>query len=105
MQAAALVRLWGTGHVEHVEPPPAPFHILAQQIMALSLQFGGIARQDWIRQVGNVPGFRSMEPDHVATVLAHMVATGILHDDHGVLWIGRRGEEEYGRGVVPMLDK
>lgn len=97
MQAAALVRLWGTGHVEHVQPPPAPFHILAQQIMALSLQFGGIARQDWIRQVGSVPGFRSMDPDHVATVLAHMVATGILHDDHGVLWIGRRGEEEYGR--------
>ena len=96
MQAGALVRLWGTGHVERVQPPPAPFHILAQQIMALSLQHGGIASQDWKAEIGNVPGFRTMAPEHVASVLEHMIATDILHNDHGVLWLGRAGEQEYG---------
>ncbi|MBA2558138.1 MAG: ATP-dependent helicase, partial [Chloroflexi bacterium] len=97
MQAAALVRLWGNGHVERVEPPPAPFHILAQQIMALALQHGGIARHDWRTEVGGVPGFRSMADEHVTWMFDHMIETGILHDDQGLLWLGRAGEEEYGR--------
>jgi len=96
MQAAALVRLWGKGHVEHVQPPPAPFHILAQQIMALALQQGGIARDEWRRQLGNVPGFRTMADEHVAQMLSYMIETAILRDDQGVLWLGRAGEDEYG---------
>lgn len=33
---------------------------------------------------------------HVASMLSHMIQTGILRDDQGVLWVGRAGEEEYG---------
>ena len=97
MQAAALVRLWGTGYVERIQPPPAPFHILAQQIMALALQHGGIGRADWRSQVGGVQAFQRMADEHVSGVLDHMIASGILFDDQGLLWLGREGEEEYGR--------
>lgn len=97
MQAAALVRLWMQGHVEHVQPPPAPFHILAQQIMALALQEGGIARPDWRAWISGMPGFRSMDEALVDSVIQHMLDTGVIFDDGGVLGIGRRGEEEYGR--------
>jgi ATP-dependent Lhr-like helicase len=97
MQAAALVRLWGTGHVEHVQPPRAPFHILAQQIMALALQHAGIARDDWRREVGAMPAFRTMADEHVAQMLSYMFEIGILRDDGGLVWMGRTGEDEYGR--------
>ncbi|MGH9161471.1 MAG: DEAD/DEAH box helicase [Vicinamibacteraceae bacterium] len=97
MQAAALVRLWMLGHVERVQPPPAPFHILAQQIMALALQEGGVARTDWRAGVGGMPAFRSMDEALVDRVIQYMLDTGVMFDDGGVLGIGRRGEEEYGR--------
>lgn len=96
MQAAALVRLWGSGHVEHVRPPAAPFHILAQQIMALALQYGGIGHEDWRNELRGVSGFRDMEPEDVEAMVRHMLATGILRDEQGILWLGEAGEAEYG---------
>ena len=36
--AAALLRLWKEGHVEPLDPPPSPFRVVAQRIMALILQ-------------------------------------------------------------------
>jgi ATP-dependent Lhr-like helicase len=96
MQAAALVRLWGTGHVEHVRPPAAPFHILAQQIMALALQYGGIGNNDWRNELQGVPAFRAMREQDLSSMVGHMLATGILRDDEGILWLGETGEAEYG---------
>lgn len=97
MQAAALVRLWGLGHVEHVQPPPEPFHILAQQVMAIALQHGGVARGAWRRAIGAVPVFSSMAQSDVDALLDYMCDVGILRDEEGVLWLGRAGEAEYGR--------
>jgi ATP-dependent Lhr-like helicase len=97
MQAAALVRLWGSGYVERVVPPPAPFHILAQQIMALALQHGGIGRGDWPSEIGGVQAFQRMSVEHVASVFDHMLAAGILFEDQALLWLGQQGEREYGR--------
>ena len=96
MQAAALVRLWGTGHVEHVRPPAAPFHILAQQIMALALQYGGIGDTDWRNELSGVSAFHTMDEEDLASMVTHMLTTGILHEDQGILWLGETGEAEYG---------
>ncbi len=38
-----------------------------------------------------------MSDEQVASMLDHMITTGILHSDQGLLWLGRAGEEEYGR--------
>jgi ATP-dependent helicase Lhr and Lhr-like helicase len=96
MQAAALVRLWGTGHVEHVRPPAIPFHILAQQIMALALQYGGIGQDDWRNELRGVSAFRDMDERDLASMISHMLTTGILRDEQGILWLGETGEAEYG---------
>jgi ATP-dependent helicase Lhr and Lhr-like helicase len=96
MQAAALVRLWGSGHVEHVRPPAAPFHILAQQIMALALQYGGIGHDDWRNELNGVSAFREMDERDLALMVAHMLTTGILREEQGILWLGETGEAEYG---------
>ena len=96
MQAAALVRLWGTGHVEHVRPPAAPFHILAQQIMALALQYQGIGDSDWRNELSGVSAFRTMDEQDLSSMVTHMLTTGILHEDQGILWLGEAGEAQYG---------
>lgn len=97
MQACALVRLWGTGHVEHVRPPALPVHIFAQQLMALSLQQGGIARNDWRRWFGGVSAFAALDAATVDGIIEYMLSVGLLFDDGGVLWMGPEGEREYGR--------
>ena len=47
VRAAGLTRLWKDQFVEPVMPPPAPLHLLAQQILALSQQESGIGVADW----------------------------------------------------------
>jgi ATP-dependent Lhr-like helicase len=47
LRAAALTRLWATGFVETVVPPPHPRQIAAQQFMALALQEGQFGSRTW----------------------------------------------------------
>jgi ATP-dependent Lhr-like helicase len=97
LRAAALLQLWSEGFVEPVTPPPEPFHILAQQLLALALQQGGIGRTAWRDWIGGMPAFAAMADHDVAAVLDHMVGRGLLHDDMGVLTVGGEGEREFGR--------
>jgi ATP-dependent helicase Lhr and Lhr-like helicase len=97
LKAAALVELWKTGYVEPVQPPPAPFHLMAQQLMALALQEGGIGRFTWWDWVGRMPAFAAFNDADKASVVAYMLDSGILADDQGILWLGRAGEDEFGR--------
>ena len=57
VQAAGLIDLWAEGYVEPIVPPAEPYHVLAQQLMALSLQESGIGRHTWMGWVRGVPGF------------------------------------------------
>ena len=97
LRAAALVELWSEGYVEAVEPPPEPYHILAQQIMALCLQERGLGRRDWPAWLRGVPAFAAMPAEKVQGVLDWMLAERILSEDEGLLWLGQKGEEEFGR--------
>jgi ATP-dependent helicase Lhr and Lhr-like helicase len=97
LRAAGLIELWSAGFIEPVLPPPEPYHILAQQLMALLLQERGLGRRDWWSWLGRVPAFARMPADRVARVVDWMLSEGILSDDGGVLWLGRRGEAEFGR--------
>lgn len=97
LQALGLVRLWGEGFVEPVEPPALPLHILAQQLMGLALQERGIGRHLWPEWIGRMPGFATLAREDVDEVVAHMLTREILWDEQGLLAIGRGGEEAYGR--------
>ncbi len=63
--------------------------------MALTLQERGLARPDIERWLGTVVAEVS-QADRTA-VLKHMIETGVLADDGGVLGMGIRGEREFGR--------
>jgi ATP-dependent Lhr-like helicase len=97
LRAAALVGLWSEGYVEPVVPPPEPYHIFAQQVMALCLQGRGFGRRDWPAWLRGVAAFSAMAPGRTQAVLDGMLAEKILSEDEGLLWLGQKGEEEFGR--------
>ena len=97
IQAAALIDLWADGYVEPVVPPAAAYHVLAQQLMALILQESGIGRRTWQEWIANVQVFRQMPAEIFERVVDHLIQKDLLWDEQGLLGIGRRGEELFGR--------
>lgn len=94
--AAAEARLIQTGWCEDTCPPAKPYAILAQQIMALALQQGGIGRRTWWEWLKPMPAFREMPDDVRQNVLHHMLQQDLLFEDSGVLCFGVEGEQRYG---------
>ncbi len=97
LRAAALLDLWQEGFVEPVVAPPKPYHILAQQLMALVLQERGVGRTEWFDWVATVPGYASMDRHVVSDLVGFMLGSGILWSDSGVLSFAPEGEARYGR--------
>jgi ATP-dependent Lhr-like helicase len=97
LRAAALIELWQRGYVEPVKAPPCPYHILAQQLMALILQERGIGRSQWFPWIGRVPGFAEMATERVGELVDTMVDKGILWSDDGILAFAPEGENTFGR--------
>jgi ATP-dependent Lhr-like helicase len=97
VQAAGLIDLWHEGYLEPIQPPAEPYHVLAQQLMALVLQEKGIGRYTWLEWVAHVPAFAEMPPERIQEVVAWMLTQGMLWEEQGILGIGQKGEETYGR--------
>lgn len=96
LRSIGLLALWRSGFVEAIQPPALPLHIYAQQIMALCLQERGIIQVDINRWIGQMPGFQQIDSEQQSAVFEYMQATGILHNDSGLLGIGDRGERTFG---------
>jgi ATP-dependent Lhr-like helicase len=91
----AIALLWREGVIEPITPPTLPAHIYAQQVMALSLQEGGVTRSDldaWLADAAE-----AVPADVRDMVISHMIATDILTEDGGIIGFGIRGEREFGR--------
>ena len=97
LRASGLLRLWLDGYVEPVVPPPEPFHILAQQLLALALQEGRIGRRTWREWLGEMPAFCAMAQKHLDDIIEFMLARGMLYDDGGMMSMGVEGEHAFGR--------
>lgn len=90
-----ISKLWKDAQIERVVPPPRPAHLFAMQIMALVLQEGGIAPpeiESWLGNTFELLGFADRQ-----RVVDHMLSEELLHSDGGVLGLGIRAEEEFGR--------
>ncbi|MEV2257178.1 DEAD/DEAH box helicase [Streptomyces anulatus] len=93
LQAAALLLLWGKGWVEAVTPPPEPRHLVAQQLLAVTLQQQRVGDQLWpVQWNGLAPFDASAKP-----ILRHLVTQGFLDEDDGFLFIGPEAERRFGR--------
>lgn len=90
---AALLRMWSSGYVEPLQPPPDPYPVVAQQILAILKQEGAASRRFDDSTVRRALG----QPKQVTElVLAYMLEQEILFEDSGVLGIGAVGEKLYG---------
>ncbi len=96
LPALALLQLWRSGFVEPVVAPPLPLHLFAQQIMATVLQQRGMPVDDWHRWLGRLPGLENVEQEQLEGLVQHMLSTGILHADQGIVGIGLQGEKQFG---------
>ena len=85
------------GYVEPVQAPPCPYHILAQQLMALVLPERGVGKSQWFSWINTVPGFAKIPPERVAELVDAMLAKGILWSDDGILAFAPEGEATFGR--------
>ena len=97
LRASGLLRLWLDGHVEPVVPPPEPFHIFAQQLLALAVQEGRIGRRTWREWLGGMPKFGAMAQEHLDGIIEFMLTRGMLYEDSGMLSMGVEGERAFGR--------
>jgi len=52
LRATAVFLRWAEGYVEPIVPPPAPLHLVAQQLLALCLQERGVGRRLWAEWLG-----------------------------------------------------
>ena len=97
IQSAGLIDLWAEGFVEPIEPPPLPYHVIAQQLMALVLQESGIGAAEWFDWIRGVSGFGDIPVERIDQLVASMLEREILWEDAGILAMGREGEDTYGR--------
>ncbi|WP_330281711.1 DEAD/DEAH box helicase [Streptomyces sp. NBC_00588] len=93
LQAAGLLLLWSRGWVEPVVPPPEPRHLVAQQLLAVTLQQHRLGDQLWDRQWNGLAPFdRSAAP-----ILRFLTEEGYLDTDGGMLFVGPEAERRFGK--------
>jgi ATP-dependent Lhr-like helicase len=98
LQATALLRLAEAGWVEDVVPAEGAMHVLAHQILALTLQEGGgISRHRVLPWLAEAWPFASIREPRLHQLVDTMVERDILAEADGVLTLGQRGERLYGR--------
>jgi len=97
LTTAGLLHLWSTGFVEPVTAPPLPLHLLAHQLLAFAIQEGRIGRNLWQETIGRLPVYaEAIESGDADQIVEHLLATGMLIDDGGMLSVGPEGERSYG---------
>lgn len=97
LQAAGMLRLWSRGFVEPVRPSRRSYHVLAHQLMALSLQEDGVPEIDWWNWVGAASAFSEISDEERQSLLAHMLEHKVVFSDGVRLIFGPEGERLYGK--------
>jgi ATP-dependent Lhr-like helicase len=104
LRAAGIVRLWNEGTIEPVEPPALPYHIYAQQLLALAHQLAGIPRGAWAQWLDPMPGFSALPVAGRQAVLDHLESEGYLFEDSGLLGPGLESDRRFrGKGFLELL--
>jgi len=96
LHAAAIIDLWESGYVEPIRAPDEPYHIFAQQILALTLQHGGLSIDKLEQALKEVPTFERLPLEDKETVLRHMIDSGLVHYDGALVAIGDEAEKRFG---------
>ncbi len=91
----ATVELGLAGRSEALRFPQRAFHILAHQIMCLSLQQNGITADKSWEILRGAWCFSLIEETEVAELVRHMIDEDYLRTDGNLLLIGEKGEHRF----------
>lgn len=93
LRACGLLLLWSEGYVEPIQPPAMPYHVIAQQILGLTLQRRALSRGDLHH---DLQAFAPMRTAEVDQIIDHMLADRFLVQDGELLFVGPAAERRYG---------
>lgn len=93
LRAAGLLLLWSEGYVEPVTAPPAPRHILAQQLLGITLQHRQVGSGTWLDQLG---GLELGSLEDAETIESWLLESGHLDRDGDMIFVGPEAERRYG---------
>jgi ATP-dependent helicase Lhr and Lhr-like helicase len=96
LRALGLLAAWEDGFVEPLVPPALPLHLLAQQLLALVLQHGGVGRRTWLERLGRPCVLGDEVARSADELVDHLLAEGWLFEDGGVLGVGPATERRFG---------
>ena len=99
LTAAGLLRLWATGYVEPAQPPPLPAHLVAQQVLALTLQEAddGLPQNEWTSWLSDPPVLGSAAMARSEEIISHLLDERWLFADQGILGPGAEAERTIGQ--------
>lgn len=97
VQAAALIRLRAAGFVEDAAPSSRAIHVLAHQLIAMSLQDHGVEVGRWWERIRDADAFSDVEASERAALVEHMLANNILAEVAGRYILGDKGLRLYGK--------
>ena len=104
LQAAAILRLHRRGFVEPTGPSTRATHVLAHQLLALSIQQLGVGVADWWGWIDGCGAFADIAGEERSALLEHMLDQDILAASDSRLGLGRRGERLYaGRNFMELF--
>ena len=93
LRACGLLLLWSEGYVEPIQPPAMPYHVIAQQILGLTLQRRALSRGDLHH---DLQAFAPMRTAEVDQIIDHMLVEQFLVQDGELLFVGPAAERRYG---------
>lgn len=97
LQAAAIVQLFRRGFIEPIPIAHRSAHLLAHQILALTVQIeGGVPVADWWAWVSPATPFQRLDETDRKELVEHMLGENILAESGGRYSLGERGEKLYG---------
>jgi ATP-dependent Lhr-like helicase len=90
------VELWREGYVEPIKPPDVPYHLFAQQVLALLLQQGAIPENRILSALAGLVTSACLNEAACADIIQHMLEMCLLASDSGLLMVGDQAERLYG---------
>ena len=93
LRAVGLLLLWSEGYVEPIQPPRMPYHVIAQQILGLTLQRRALTRGDIHHDLA---AFAPLTGTEGEAIIDHMLGQQFLVSDGELLFAGPAAERRYG---------
>lgn len=97
LQASALVELWQSGYVEPVRPPALPFHVLAEQVLTVLLQRGGLAFSELSEALSRFVVASGLEMADFQELVQFLLQKNFVSQTDNLLWIGPQAEAHWGK--------